>query len=210
MAGIKNNKAFTLVELMVTLVITGILLSAVATLAFAMSSGSRAGADAAQSQAQLRLGTLRILDLIQNCRMILTASSTELAIWRSDDNGDGRINVNELVYLQCNGMQNTLSLTQFSSASNPEVTFSSGSLSLAKVVMILWHNGKEVALLPDGTNVQFTCDVAPPLTQQVTISFGLPEDGISHGYEVTVTLRAWAGHLLNDTQDGLVAEDDDE
>jgi prepilin-type N-terminal cleavage/methylation domain-containing protein len=210
MAGIRNNKAFTLVELMVTLVITGILLSAVATLAFAMSNGSRAGADAAQSQAQLRLGTLRVLDLIQNCRMILTASATELAIWRSDENGDGHINVNELTYLQCNGSQNTVSMTQFSSAGNPEITFSSGSLSSDKATLVSGHSGTEVSLIPDCTNVLFTCDAAPPLTQQVTISFGLAEDGISRGYEVTVTLRAWAGHLLNDTQDGLVAEDDDE
>lgn len=210
MTGIRNNKAFTLVELMVTLVVTGILLSAVATLAFAMSSGTRAGADAAQSQARIRLGTLRVLDLVQNCRMVLTASPLELAIWRNDDNADGRINANELVFLQCTSMHKSLSLTQFSSVSNPEITFSSGSLSPSKIALILWHHGKEVALLPEGTDVQFTCDVAPPLTQQVTISFELAQDGISHEYEISATLRAWAGHLLNDAQDGLVTEDDDE
>ncbi len=210
MAGIRNNKAFTLVELMVTLVVTGILLSAVATLAFAMSSGTRAGADVAQTQAQLRLGTLRVLDLIQNCRMILTASPLELAIWRSDDNGDGRINANELVFLQSDETQDTLSLLQFSSIGNPEVTFHSGSLSPDKGGLESGHNGTALSLMPDCTNVQFTCDVAAPLTRRVTISFELAENGIAQEYEIGVTLRAWAGHLLNDTQDGLVTEDDDE
>lgn len=210
MAGIRNNKAFTLVELMVTLVITGILLSAVATLAFAMSNGSRAGADAAQSQAQLRLGTVRVLDLIQNGRMVLTASATELAVWKGDDNRDGRINANELVYLQCNGSQDALSLMQFASVGNPEIIFNSGTLSPDKAALESGHNGTEVSLIPDCTNVEFTCDVAPPSTQRVTISFELAEHEIAHKYEITATLRAWAGHLLNDTQDGLVAEDDDE
>ena len=87
----RKSKAFTLVELMVTLVVTGIILSAVTTLAFAMNSATNDGDNAAVTQTRLRQATLRLLDLVQNGRMILTASSTELAIWRSDDNDDARI-----------------------------------------------------------------------------------------------------------------------
>jgi len=207
---IRNIKAFTLVELMVTLVITGIILSAVATLAYAMSSAAGAGGDAAQSHAQLRVGTLRVLDVVQNCRMVLTASDTELAIWRSDYNADGRINVNELVFLDCTATHDALCLVQSSSASNPEVIFSGGILSVSQADVMDCYAGVSQPLLSACGNVQFACDVAPPSTRQVTISFELTQDNVVHEYEIEATLRAWAGHLLNDTADGLVTEDDDE
>ncbi len=206
----RKSKAFTLVELMVTLVVTGIVLSAVATLAYALSSATRDGDDAARAQARLRQATLRILDLVQNGRMILTASSTELAIWRSDDNGDARINVNELVFLDCNAAHEGLGLTQFASATNPEVTLSSGGLSSTQAELVGAHGGQRLSLLPESTNVQFICDPAAPLTRRVTVSFQRAADGAARRYEIDATLRAWADHLLNGTQDGLVTEDDDE
>jgi prepilin-type N-terminal cleavage/methylation domain-containing protein len=207
---IRNIKAFTLVELMVTLVITGIILSAVATLAYAMNSASQTGNEVALTQAQLRLGTLRVLDVIQNCRMVLTASDTELAIWRSDYNEDGHINVNELVFLDCTATHDTLRLVWSSSASNPEVTFSGGSLSVSQADVMNCYEGVCLPLLPECNNVQFVCDVAAPSTRRVTISFELTQEGVAHEYEIDATLRAWAGHLLNDAADGLMTEDDDE
>lgn len=205
-----RTKGFTLAELLITLIVTGIILSAVATLAYALSSASQTGSDVASTQAQLRQGTLRILDLIQNGRMILTATPTELAIWRNDANEDGRINVNELVFLECSAEREALGLTQFSSVDNPEVTFGAGGLSSTKATLVAAHGGTWLPLLPDCTSVQLTPDVAAPSTRRVTISFELTENGIARKYEVSATLRAWAGHLLNDAQDGLVTEDDDE
>jgi len=205
-----NIKAFTLVELLVTLVITGIILSAVATLAYAMSSAARAGGDAALSQGQLRLATLRILDVVQNCRMVLTASDTELAIWRSDYNADGRINVNELVFLDCAATHDALCLVRSSSASNPEVTFSGGVLSVSQADVMNSYAGVSQPLLSECNSVQFGWDVAPPSTRRVTIAFELTQNDGVHKYEIEAALRAWAGHLLNNTADGLVTEDDDE
>ncbi len=210
MNSIRNIRAFTLVELMVTLVITGIILSAVATLAFALSSATRDGDDAIVAQTRLRQATLRLLDVLQNSRMVLTASSTELAIWRSDDNDDAHINVNELVFVDCDAAHEDLALTWFSSAANPEVVFNSGSLSSTKAELVAAHAGQRQALLPGSANVQFICDAAAPLTRRVTVSFQLIADATAHTYEVDATSRAWAGHLLNGTQDGLVTEDDDE
>lgn len=207
---IRDSKAFTLVELMVTMVVTAVILSAVATLAYALSSATRDGDDAARAQARLRQAAVRILDGVQNARMILTATPTELAIWRQDTNGDGRINVNELTYLECTADHEDLGLTQFSSATDPEVIFSSGSLSSTRAELFAAHQGQRLSLLPDATNVQLTCDVPAPLTQRVTVSFQLTENGTARTYETEATLRARAGHLLNATQDGLVTEDDDE
>jgi prepilin-type N-terminal cleavage/methylation domain-containing protein len=210
MGRIKNPKAFTVVELMVTLVVTGIILSAVATLAFALSSATRAGDAAAVTQAQLRQTTLRILDLVQNARMILTASPTELAVWRSDDNEDSRINVDELVFLQSSASHEGLTLVQFSPDDHPEMTFDSDGLSPTKLTLIGAYPSQQLSLLPGSTDVQFAWDAAAPLTRRITISLKLTEDGTAREYEISATLRAWAGHLLNDSHDGLVTEDDDE
>ena len=206
---IRNIKAFTLVELMVTLAITGIILSAVATLAYAMSGAARAAGDTALSQAQLRLGALRVLDVVQNCRMVLTASDTELAIWRSDYNKDGHINVNELVFLDCTAAHDRLNMVRSNSADNP-VTFSGGILSVSQADVMNSYAGVSQPLLSECGSVRFACDVAPPSTRRVTISFELTQDNVVRQFEIEATLRAWAGHLLNNTADGLVTEDDDE
>lgn len=205
----RNIKAFTLVELLVTLVITGILLSAVATLAFAMNSATATGSDAALSQARLRSGMLRIVEVIRNCRMILTASDTELAIWLADYNGDGGINVNELVFLDCTAGHDRLDMVRSSLADNP-VTFNGGSLSVSRADVMSSYAGVSLPLLSGCGNVQLACDPAPASTRRVTVSFELTQDNVARTHDVDVTLLAWAGHLLNDADNGLVTEDDDE
>lgn len=204
-----HNRAFTLAELLVTLIVTGILLSALATLAYALSSATSTESNIAAVQAQLRHGTLRLLDLVGNCRMICEVEGNALAIWRADDNQDSQINVNELVYLDAGDTGDTLQLCTFSSAGNPHVTFSSGTLSMTKSELIAGYDGAYVGLVPDAENVQFVFDVAPPLTRQLTTSFELTEDGHVRHYQIDTTLRAWAGHLLNEAGDTLVSDDDE-
>ena len=111
-------KAFTLVELLVTMVVTGILLSAVATLAFAMSSASRSSDDTILNEAQLRQTRLRIGELVRTCKLICAAPGNDLAIWQADTNNDGQINVGELVYIERGDGLNTLQLCQFSAGQN--------------------------------------------------------------------------------------------
>jgi len=205
----RNRKAFTLAELLVTLVVTGLLLSALATLAFALSSATSAENDTAVMQAQLRQGTLRLQELVWNCRLICATEGYALAVWADDDNADGQINVNELVYLDRGDTGDTLRLCWFSSVGNPHVTLSSGSLSSTQSELISGHNGTYVSLIPDAQNVQFVFDVDPPLAQWLTTSFDLTENGSVHPYQIDATLRAWAGHLLNEAGDTLVSDDDE-
>lgn len=205
----RNRKAFTLAELLITLIVTGILLAALATLAYALGSAASTESDTAVTQAQLRQGTLRLQELVRDCRLICAASVGDLAIWRADDNSDGAINVNELVYLTTGADAQTLLLCQFSSATNPRVTFAAGTLSMTKSELISGHNGAYMPLIPDCYNVQFVLDLAPPSTRQLTVSFDMTEDDTVNHYEAHTTLRAWAGHLLNDAHDALVNDDDE-
>jgi len=201
-------KAFTLVELLVTLVVTSILLLAVATLAFAMSSATRVSDDTTSKEAQLRQARLRIGELIRNCKLICAAPGNDLVVWRADPNNDGEINVCELVYIERGDSLNTLQLCEFSPAEGDIVTLASLRLATTKDLLVSAYAETHVSLIPACQNVQFHLDAAPPFTQRVVLSFRLVENGTPHPYEVNVALRGWAGNLLNEAGDAVVSDDD--
>jgi len=202
-------RAFTLAELLITLIVTGILLSALATLAFALSSATATESDVADMQAQLRHGTLRLQEVVQNCRLIVESQGTALTIWQADANGDGRINVNELVYLETTPSRQGLRLCSFSSLTNPEVAFSSGSLARTQADLVASYDEHYTTLMTDCQNVAFSMTTNPPLARGLTVGFDMTEDGSVHDYQIDMTLRAWAGHLLNAAGNELIGDDDE-
>ena len=83
----KNSRCengFTLIELLVALVVTSIIMTAVATLAYAMSSANDATDDTSRKQAQIRFATLKISDLIRHSRLVCYADGDDIAVWRAD------------------------------------------------------------------------------------------------------------------------------
>jgi len=208
MKTMRYRKAFTLVELLIALVVTGVILSAVTTLAFAMSSASRASDDTIVKEAQLRQARLRIGELVRNCKLICAAAGNDLAVWQADTNNDGTLNVGELVYIESGGGRDALQLCQFSAGQNAVVPLPSLALATMKAWLVSQYTETYARLIPACQNVQFTLDTAPPYTRRLTISFGLDENGTVHPYEISVTLRAWAGNLLNSDGTMLVGDDD--
>jgi len=208
MKTMSNTKAFTLVELLIALVVTGVILSAVTTLAFAMSSASRASDDTILKEAQLRQARLRIAELVRNCKLICAAAGNDLAVWQADTNGDGIINVAELVYIEGGDDHNVLRLCQFSAGQNAPVLLPSLALATMKAWLVSQYSETYARLIPACQNVQFTLDTAPPYTRRLTISFGLSENGTVHPYEISVALRAWAGNLLSSDGTTLASDDD--
>ena len=208
MQNTQHTKAFTLIELLVGLLITSIILSAVATLAFAFTSANTASGDTAYKQAQLRHATLYVSELIRQCKLVCAVTGNEIVVWRDDDNADNQINLNELVHIQRGTNADMLRLCQFSSADNPQMDVSGLTVS-ATASSPSGYSERYVPLIPECANVQFVLDQAPPFTRLVTISFDLTENNLVRRYEITAALRAWAGHLLNETGDAIVATDDD-
>jgi len=204
-----NRKAFTLVELLVALILVGILLSAVAAVAYALDNATAVGEDVTVKQAQLRHTTLHILDLVRTCRMICAAPGNDLVLWKADENGDGRINVNELVYIEAGDNLDKLQLCCFDSSAD-EVAFGSLALSTTKADLIAAYDPAYKTLLPDCSNVAFTVDSTPPWTNTLTVGFDLTEEGRVCRYEISATLCAWAGHLLDDSGALVTTGDDDE
>lgn len=206
----RHAKAFTLVELMVGLMVTSVILSALATLAFALSSASTAGGDCAYSQAQIRRATVYVSDQIARCRLICAAPDHDLAIWRSDDNGDGRMNLNELVYFERGADHQFLRLCGFDSPANPQIALADLASSTTKAQFVSNYGGCYTPLIPECNDVQFVfLDAAPPQTGSLAIRLAFEEEATTRQVEIVATVRCRAGHLLNATGDALLMIDDD-
>lgn len=218
--GYKNG--FTLIELLLALVITGIVASAVATLAFAMNSAGVATDDTSRKQAQVRFATLRISDLIRHCRLICYASTDEIAVWAGDTNNDGKINIGELTYIDAGASGNYLQLWTFTPTSTAAI-----NLGDIKALSTNWWStyggilNSPTALIPPPTpgkpaqcsNVTFYLppDVplsTPAMSKIVSITFNLIENRVGTKYQINAALRARAANLFDATTNSIVPDDD--
>jgi len=210
MNDIRRNRGLTLVELLVAAVVTSIVMTAVATLAFAVGSANKATDNTSQIQAQIRFATMRISELIRHGKLICYVNGQELVVWRADDTpgGEDQINAGELVYIETDN--NRIRLMDFSSVpgSLETVSLSLTELESLKVSLMSGCTERYTVLVPDCSNVQvgFLPEL-PPRSRFVTISFDVAENGAVHKYQINAALRGWAGNLLDNGND--VTGDDD-
>ena len=206
-----HGRAFTLIEMLIALILSSLILTVVATLAFAMTTAIDSNDDTAKKQAIVRYTTLKISELIRQCKLVCGTSGSDLAIWKSDDDSDGRIDIAELVYIETGSKADYIQLLDFpirpawldSIDINPNITKS----PWFKVWLKLWCQERYIILVEQCSNAQFMLDVASPETEFVSISFALVENGVSHQYQISASLRNRAGHLLN--SNGNIVSDDD-
>ncbi len=206
--GRATSDGFTLVELLVVLIISSIILAAVATLAFAMSSANISADDTNSKQSQVRFATLKISDLIRHCRLICSASVSEMAIWKTDD-GDGIIDVNELVFIQIQNDPDAEGYQRLCLYEFPSTCIGEKSLADIAAISPADYSLEPVTLVSECNNVDFKDEdgmLPDTETRFVSISFKLVENGIEHQYQVNNTLRSWAGNLLDG--ENIVSDDD--
>lgn len=203
MRDVRYKRGFTLVELLLALIVTGIILAAVTTLAFAVGAANDTTDDTSQKQAQVRYATLRISELIRHCKLICGTPNSEIAIWRADNNGDGQININELVYIERGAGGDYLRFCEF-----PLSDASIVNLSDIQTLSTSSYSVTYIPLVPQCVNVQFSFDMVPPYSRFVTISFDVLENGIVHRYQINTSLRGWAGNLLDAGGNNIVSDDD--
>lgn len=203
----RYENGFTLVELLVALVITSIVLTAVATLAFALGTVHESTDDRAEKQAQVRFTTLRISELIRHCKLICSTGSNDLALWRADDNGNGQININELVYIERGSNGDHIRLYECNSASNPVIMLSDIDSVGTSWWLGFYDSETYVGLVPQCANVQFRFDASAPQSKFASISFELSENDDVRQYQISACLRGRAGHLL-DGNGNIVSDDD--
>ena len=203
-----NYKGFTLAELLVALVVTSVVLTAVATLAYALGTVNDATDDTSGKQAQVRYATLRVSELIRPCKLICATPGSDLAVWRADDNGDGQININELVYIDSGANRDHIRLYQCSSASNPIIMLSDIDSVGTSWWLGFYDSGTYTEMIARCGNVEFLTNLPAPQTRFVSISFDLQENGVMHNYQISASLRSWAGQLLSGSGDSIVGDDD--
>ena len=203
MKTVRYRTGFTLVELLLALIVTGIILAAVTTMAFAVSVANDTADDTSQKQSQVRYATLRISDLLRHCKLICGTPNGELAVWKADSNDDGQININELVYIEKGASSDYLRLCEFPSSDTSIV-----SLSDIQTLSTGSYSVTYVQLIPECENVQFSLDAAPPFSKYVSISFDVLENNNTRKYQISIALNAWAGNLLDAGGNNIISDDD--
>lgn len=198
-----SRRGFTFVELMVALSVSAVIFAAVATLAYAVGAANDTSGDTSQMQAKLRYTTLKISGLIKGSRLICDAGTNYILLWDSDDNMDGRIDINEVTYIEAIKESYGLRLVTFNSGMSG-TTLSIDFLQKSDTRKWLEENyvlSQTELLGPDEcANIQFTVDVSPPASQLASVSFHLVENGVNHYYQITTAVvRCWAGSLLGST-----------
>jgi type II secretory pathway pseudopilin PulG len=186
----KNRAGFTTVELLVALTVCSIVLTAVASLAYALGSAGRSTDEISAHQMALRCATVRITDLVKHSVMAFATPDSEIALWTGDDNNDGLINGSELVYVLTTA--ESLRLLDFP-GQNLSVTIDNIETGVAKTTLVSNTDERYMTILPECSNVQFN------LTDGtfVSILLDLTENGITSTYQICTRLRCSAQHLLN-------------
>lgn len=203
-----SSKGLSLVELLIALVVTSIILTAVVTLAHALDTVNDATDDTSQKQAEVRYATLRISELLRHCKLVCGAPGDDLCIWRADDNGDNKINPTELVYVESGPGRNYLQLLDFTWSASWNLTLSETQDINTKDALIVACDDRRILLVPECSNVWFGFDEAAPMTRLVSILFDLSENGVARHYQINASLRGWGGNLLNAAGDAIVSDDD--
>lgn len=195
----KYIKGFTLVELLVALIVTGIVVSAVATLAHSLGNANEIMQEMGRRQAQVRYASVKISNLIKDCKLVCASTEDTIAVWRVDDSNDGLINIDELTFIQKGSSNDFLRLCEYSNDS---------VVALSDVMSITGLTPTYTTLIQQCNGVSFYLDTNPPNTRFVSISFEVLENNNPQRYEISAGLRNDVRNLLNETGTGLVGDDD--
>ena len=219
MRNTKYKKAFTLVELSVALTISAVILAGVVSLSYAASLANEAADNNNASGAQARFAMLKISELIKRSKLICGVSVNDIALWRADDNGDGRINISELVYIEYNPYEHTIRLVEFSKEGGvaDQVLLLNSILNGYVKSGLPLQTAVYTNLITDCQYWQVAVDAAPPWTKLVSLTFRFYDGngGVSEGngeglqkYQINAKLGNWAGNLLAPNGLSLVTDDD--
>lgn len=208
-----RSNGFSLVELLMALMVTGIILTAVVTLAFALNTAYDDTSDISEKQAKIRFVSLNISELIGHCKLICadhTYINGDLIVWRNDDNGDNRINLSEIVYIETGNKGNYLRLLQFS----PDDPWGDIIIWLYwirqynyKNALIYWFTEYRTTLLDQCEGIKITLDRIPPYTTLVNIKLDIEQNSQVRTYQISAGLRCQAVNLIKDPYT-LVTDDD--
>lgn len=200
-----RNEGFTVAEMLVALMITGIVFAAVGTLAFAVGNAQKSTENMSESQIKLRYATLRIAECIRHARLALSIPTNGIAVWTADDNDDTRINGSELVYIEsyASGGAEQLRMLEFPDQSQA-VTIADITNGTARTTLINATEERSTILLDTCSNIAFTHSTAA----FVNLTFSLAEGSTTTTYQISARVNGSADNLI-DAGGELTGGDDD-
>ena len=207
-----NKKGFTLAELLVALMVTAIVLAAVGSLAYAMSSAKDASDDTSLKQAHVRSATMRITELIRNAKLICATPTDAIVIWRADTDSNKKINSDELVYIQSNAARDKIQLIQYNRPAAYNTTFTLAQIrsGAAKTSLDGACVKTTVELIPQCSGVVFRLDNAiPQKSKLASVKFTITENDAARTYEICGAVMGPAFNLLSSAANPVIVSDDD-
>lgn len=190
-------------ELLMALLVSSIILGAVASLASALDCANAQTVQMGRRQAALRFTTVRICELIKQSNRIFSVPTAGVGLWTGDANDDGLINASELAYVEPDGAGQSLQLLEFPGQVQ-SVSISDIEAGTARDDLIAGGNERVTILLADCTNSQFTVNGS----KFVNITFDLTENNITSYYQICATMISSSDNLIG-PGGALVSGDDD-
>ncbi len=190
-------------ELLMALLVSSIILGAVASLASALDCANAQTVQMNRRQTALRFTTVRICELVKQSKRIFSVPTAGVGLWTGDANDDGLINASELVYVEPDGSGQSLQLLEFP-GQGQSYSISDIEAGTARDALIAGGNERVTILLADCTNSQFTVNGS----KFVNIAFDLTENNITSYYQICATMMSSADNLIG-PGGALVSGDDD-
>jgi len=158
----KQNRGFTMAEMLVALMVASIILAAAATMAGALSAGKTANDQVSRNGAYLLQLQTRLSDLIMRANEVVGVNSQGFTLWLDINKDDSKDMVREFFYVR-------------TSATRDWVIISGTGFQ---------ENYKQ------SSNVQFYLDNADKaLVKHITVQFNMVENGVTQTYTISGTLR---------------------
>lgn len=200
---------FTLVELLVALTISSIVLTAVGTLAHAMSTAIEQTDEMGERQAEVRFATMRLTELVRSSVRIWRIDYN-VVLWEGDSNDDGVINGLELTYIQTQAGADELAVVTFPEQAQ-RVTPSGIINGTAKAELVSYGDKySKLSLLKQCSSVSFEVD--PSLNDEnprfVDIYFDITDNGVTSSYQICATRMGSADNMFDSSGNLLTGDDD--
>ena len=227
----KHNRigkgGFTLVELLMATMVTTIILTALATLASAMSNADRETKNMSEQQAQVRYFTLRLTELIRNASYIIPVYNPRkgIVVW-TESVLDGAPKPYEVVYVELDTDDGVVKWDEaadgsvairlagageieFLEFSDQTVGYYISAIESGDARTYWVNNGTSrfTTVLPECSNVILTLDAD---RKNVGLSFDISENGATRTYETYATRRCSIEHALDDVGELIYPYGDDD
>jgi prepilin-type N-terminal cleavage/methylation domain-containing protein len=205
----KNRRGFTLAELLMAIWVMGIILGAVAALAYSLGTANDMEDNTSDVYSRIRYTTFRISEIMRSGKLICANSGTSVAIWLADYNGDNKIEPNEIVYLESSGGNiNLVSFQPSGAAAGTVLLLANIKSGQARTWLAANSQVSSITLVNNCNSVYFMTDQSPPSAKQLNILFSITQKGTVRQYQISDKLRCHAGYLLD--SNGLLKTTDDD